>query len=50
MFGEVGTNPFGFKEIEFQKCCNINPAKPNLNFDVNVTFFTNGITWYRWDN
>ena len=38
MFDEVGTNPFGFKEIEFQKCCNINPAKPNLNFDVNVTF------------
>lgn len=38
MFGDVGTNPFGFKEIEFQKCCNINPAKPNLSLDVNVTF------------
>lgn len=38
MFGKVGTNPFSFKEIEFQKCCNINPAKPNANLDANVTF------------
>ena len=38
MFGCVGANPFGFKEVEFQKCCIINPDKPNLNFNVNVTF------------
>ena len=38
MFGKTGTNPFGFRETELQKCCIVNPTKPNTSLDANVTF------------